>query len=147
MQKYLKLGSLPPQPPQKRDKTNRVKPKARNFTSRQPRKLKFGIKAYFNPTRRNIKKKLGSPPHNRVKPKNSSSTSRQPRKLKFGMQVSFKPTRRNIKKRIGVTWHIWHIWHHMTHKTSIYDISQCCQYWCLKKRLDHSNHTCGSDFC
>ena len=30
-------------------------------TSRQPRKLKFGMQASFNPTSRNIKKKGGSP--------------------------------------------------------------------------------------
>ena len=38
----------------------------------------------------------------------------------------------------------WRIWHQMTHMTSIYDIGQFGRSWCLKKRLDHSNHTCGS---
>ena len=40
----------------------------------------------------------------------------------------------------------WRIWHQMTHTTSIYDISQFCRSWCLKKRLDHSNRTRCSDF-
>ena len=31
----------------------------RTTTSRHTRKLKFGMQAYFNPTRRNIKKKIG----------------------------------------------------------------------------------------
>ena len=64
-------------------------------------KLKFGIQAYFNPTRRNIKKKKMESP--RVKPKTSSSTSRQPRKLKFGMQAYFNPSRRTMNRKIGVT--------------------------------------------
>ena len=56
-------------------KKNRVKPETSTSTSRQPRKLKFGMNAYFNPTRRNMNKKLGLTPHphppspqNRVKP-------------------------------------------------------------------------------
>ena len=51
-----------------------VKPEINSFTSRQPRKLKFGMKDYFNPTRRNMNKTH----KNRVKPKTSSS--RKPRK-------------------------------------------------------------------
>ena len=43
---------------------NRVKPKTSISTFRQPRKLKFGIQAYFNPTRRNMKKKTIWPSKN-----------------------------------------------------------------------------------
>ena len=37
-------------------KKSRVKPKTSISTSRQARKLKFGVQAYFNPTRRNKNK-------------------------------------------------------------------------------------------
>ena len=43
------IGSPDPLTPQ-----NRVKPETSTSTSRQPRKLKFGMNAYFNPTRRNM---------------------------------------------------------------------------------------------
>ena len=43
----------------KKYKKNRVKPKTSISTSRQPRELKFGMQAYFNPTRRNMNKKIG----------------------------------------------------------------------------------------
>ena len=82
-----------------------VKPEISSSTSRQPRKLNFGIQAYFNPTRRNMNKTNRSPyPSNtppctnRVKPKTSKSTSRQPRKLQFVMQAYFNPTRLNMNK-------------------------------------------------
>ena len=48
-----------------------------------------------------------------------------------------------------VIWVIQHqmlLWHQMTHMTSIFDISWFGQPWCLKKRLNHSNSTCWSDF-
>ena len=38
---------------------NRVKPKTSISTSRQPRKLKFGMQAYFNSSRRNMNKRVG----------------------------------------------------------------------------------------
>ena len=42
---------------------NWVKPPENNsFSSRQPRKLKFGMQAYFNPTRRNWGHKTPPPP-------------------------------------------------------------------------------------
>ena len=65
------------------------------------------MEAYFNPTKRNIKKKkLGSPPPpnpalNRVNKKNLSS--RTPKRVKFDMEAYLNPTKRNIKKTIGVT--------------------------------------------
>ena len=37
-------------------KINMVKPKTSKSTYRQPRKLKFGMQAYFNPTKRNMRK-------------------------------------------------------------------------------------------
>ena len=38
---------------------NKVKPKTSISTSRQPRKLKFGMQAYFDPTIRNMNGKIG----------------------------------------------------------------------------------------
>jgi hypothetical protein len=37
----------------------RVNPEISSSTSRQPRKLNFGIQAHFNPTRRNMNKIIG----------------------------------------------------------------------------------------
>ena len=56
-------------------------------TSKQHRKLKFGMQSYFNPTR----KKMEKIPNYR--------TSKVHSKLKFGMQSYLNPTKRNIKKK------------------------------------------------
>ena len=55
-----------------------IKSKTSSLTSRQPRKLKFSMQAYFNPTRRNMNQKS------------------------VGMQAYFNPTRRNMKVKIGL---------------------------------------------
>ena len=46
-------------PPKKKLKKTRVKPKISISTSRQPRKLKFSMQAYFNQPRRNMNEKIG----------------------------------------------------------------------------------------
>ena len=78
--------------------------KQNNRSSRQPRRLKFNMQAYFNPTKRNMReKKMKShnpPPSltlNRVR--KSKSSSRQPRGLKFDMQAFFNPTKRIMKEK------------------------------------------------
>ena len=73
-----KMESPDPHPPQKNNKKNRVKPKNSISTSRLPRKLKFGMQAYFDLIRRIWTKKMvtqpPSPPEkNSFKPKTSSS--------------------------------------------------------------------------
>ena len=58
------------------------------------------MEAYSNPTKSNMKKKMGSPPPalNRVNKTNLSS--RQPRRLKFDMEAYLNKNKRNIKKKI-----------------------------------------------
>ena len=45
----------------------------KSTTSRLHRKVKFDMQAYFNPTKRNIKKKLGISVLDRVKKRNKQS--------------------------------------------------------------------------
>ena len=60
------------------------------------------MQAYFNPTKRNIKKKIRfNPPPilTLYRVKKSKSNSRQPRRLKFDMQAYFNPTKRNMREK------------------------------------------------
>ena len=79
----------------------------KSTTSRQPKKVKFDMQAYFNPTKRNIKKKIRFNPPPPIltlyRVKKSKSNSRQPRRLKFDMQAYFNPTKRNMRIKNEVT--------------------------------------------
>ena len=56
----------------------------------QPRKLKPGMQSYFDPTKRNMKKKkLKKRVKKRVKTNNSSN---MPRKLSYSIQALFNST-------------------------------------------------------
>ena len=69
-----------------------------NLGSRQPRRLKFDMQAYFNPTKRNLFKNWGQLPLNRVNKCHMRFS--QPRRLKFNMQAHFKSTKTLKPKRI-----------------------------------------------
>ena len=78
----------------------------KSTTSRQPRRVKFDLQAYFNPTKRNLKKKIGvtwPPSLPRLKKGlwlYKSTTSMQHRRVKFNMKAYFNPTKRNLKKKM-----------------------------------------------
>ena len=69
-----------------------------NLGYRQRRKLKFHMQAYFNPTKRNLKK-LGQLTINRVNKCNLSFS--QPRRLKFNKEAHFKSTKTLQPNRIA----------------------------------------------
>ena len=84
----------------------------KSTSSRQPRRVKFHMQVYFNPTKRNLKKKkMGSPDLTLLPPpltalnrvNKCKLSSRQPRRLKFDMQAYFNPTKRNLKKKLTPT--------------------------------------------
>ena len=85
------MGSAAPPPPA----LNRVNDC--NLGSRQPRRLKFDMQAYFNPTKRN----LGQLTLNRVN--KCYMRFSQPRRLKFNLQAHSKLTKTLKPNRIA-TW-------------------------------------------
>ena len=87
-------------------------PPTKNFltSSRQPRRVKFDLEAHFNPTKRNLKKKIWvtwppSPTLILDRVKIWDFGSKHPRRLKFDIKAYFNQTKRNLKNKIGVTWH------------------------------------------
>ena len=68
-----------------------------NLGSRQPRRLKFDMQAYFNPTKRNLKIYWGQLTLDRVN--KCYMRFSQPRRLKFNLQAHFKSTKTLTPKK------------------------------------------------